>query len=121
MNRVVLMGRLTADPEIKMTPSNKQILRFALAVQRNKDTTDFFDCVAWDATATLISRLATKGSRIIVDGRLETGYWTDKDGKKHKDVYVVCTEFTAVDFKPKDDAKPSAPVLEELGDEELPF
>lgn len=88
MNRVILMGRLTADPETRYTPSNTSVSRFRLAVNRagkqaeGQPTADFFDIVAWQKTADFVSKYFKKGMQVAVEGRLRNDSWTDKDNQK---------------------------------------
>lgn len=105
MNKVILMGRLTADPELRQTQSGISSCRFTVAVNRkykNKNTdeydTDFVTCVAWKQTAEFVSRYFSKGAMICVEGTLRTGSYQDR---KHSDVthyttdvYVEGVEFT---------------------------
>ncbi len=90
LNKVILMGRLTRDPEFRQTPSGVPVCRFSVAVNRsfvNKQTgereTDFIDCVAWRSSAEFISRYFSKGSMIIVEGSLRNDNYTDNNGVKH--------------------------------------
>ena len=105
MNNVILMGRLTAGPELRQTQSGISSCRFTIAVNRkfkNKDTdqyeADFISCVAWRQTAEFISRYFSKGSMICVSGSLRTGSYTDKNHSDvthyTTDVFVDCVEFT---------------------------
>jgi single-strand DNA-binding protein len=96
MNNVVLMGRLTADPELRQTQSGISSCRFTIAVNRkfkNKDTdqydADFISCVAWRQTAEFVSRYFSKGSMICVSGSLRTGSYQDKN---HSDVTHYTTD-----------------------------
>lgn len=105
MNKVILMGRLTAEPELRQTQSGISVCRFNLAVNRRfkeKDTgevkADFISCVAWKQTAEFICRYFHKGSMICVEGTLRTGSYQDKNYQDVKhyttDVYVENVEFT---------------------------
>lgn len=95
LNRAIMMGRLCADPELKHTQTQVTVCSFRIAVDRdyskNGDKeTDFFDVVAWRATAEFICKYFTKGRMIVVDGRMQTRPWTDRDGNKR-----VTTELVA--------------------------
>lgn len=90
LNKVILMGRLTADPELRQTTSGISSCRFSVAVNRNytsKDTgerqTDFINVVAWRNTAEFVSRYFSKGKMIIVEGSLRNNNYTDQNGVKH--------------------------------------
>lgn len=105
MNKVILMGRLTADPELRQTQSGISSCRFTVAVNRNftdKNTgerqADFITCVAWRQTAEFVSRYFNKGSMIMVEGTLRTGSYQDRNHQDvthyTTDVYVDNVEFT---------------------------
>ena len=96
LNRIILMGRLTRDPELRQTQSGASVANFSLAVDRDfKDkqtgekTTDFIDIVAWRSSAEFVSRFFTKGRMAVVEGRLQLRDWTDKDGGKRRSAEVV--------------------------------
>ncbi len=95
LNKVILMGRLTADPELRQTPSNVAVLQFTVAVQRSyaaqgeERQSDFITCVAWRQTAEFISRFFNKGSMIAVEGELRTRTYDDKNGVKHYVTEVI--------------------------------
>ena len=84
LNKVILMGRLTKDPEQRQTPNGTTVTRFSIAVNRRfaKDTTDFINCVAWKKTGEFISRYFSKGSMIAVVGSIQSRTWDGQDGKK---------------------------------------
>jgi single-strand binding protein len=94
MNTVNLIGRLTKDPELKYTSNRKGNTRFTLAVSRNKDETDFINCVAWEKTAENIAEYFKKGSQIAVQGAIRTGNY-EKDGRTiyTTDVWVYKFDF----------------------------
>ena len=82
-NLVVLTGRLTAAPELKITPNGKNVCSFTLAVDRgygNNKETDFITCVAWEKTAEFVSKYFGKGSEIGIEGSIQTRKWIDKNG-----------------------------------------
>lgn len=96
LNRIILMGRLTRDPELRHTQTGTPVASFSLAVDRDfKDkttgekSTDFIDIVAWRQTAEFVSRFFTKGRMAVVEGRLQIRDWTDKDGGKRRSAEVV--------------------------------
>lgn len=96
INRVVLMGRLTADPDFSQTQNGTAYCRFTVAVERNfadKDTkerqADFINCVAWAKTAEFVSKYFSKGKMIIVEGTLRHNNYTDKNGVKHYSYNVI--------------------------------
>ena len=96
LNRILLMGRLTRDPELRHTQTGTAVASFTLAVDRDfkdKNTgekaTDFIDVVAWRQTGEFVSKYFTKGRMAVVEGRLQMRDWTDKDGNKRRSAEVV--------------------------------
>lgn len=95
LNHIVLMGRLTRDPELRRTGNGTAVTSFTLAVDRDfssnggEKETDFIDCVAWKHTGEFVDMHFRKGSLAVVDGRLQIRTWTDKDGNKRKTAEVV--------------------------------
>ena len=95
LNRIILMGRLTRDPELRRTGSGTAVTSFSLAVDRDfksqsgEKETDFIDIVAWRSTAEFVSKYFTKGRMAVVEGRLQIRDWTDKDGNKRTSAEVV--------------------------------
>ena len=105
MNKVVLVGRLTAKPELRYTPQNTAYTRFSVAVNRNftsadgKREADFINVVAWRKQAETISKYFDKGNLIALEGRLQTGSYDDKDGNKRYTVDVALDNFEFVESK----------------------
>lgn len=98
MNRVILMGRLTADPELRQTPQGTAVAQFTIAVDRrysNNGSADFIRCIAWQKTAEHIKRYYHKGKMIMLEGRLQIRNYEDKNGQKRTaaEVIVDNTEF----------------------------
>ena len=96
LNHSVIMGRLTRDPELRRTGTGIAVASFSVAVDRDfggrdggERETDFIDCVAWRQTGEFVSKYFTKGSMIVVSGRLQIRGWTDKDGNKRRSAEVV--------------------------------
>ena len=96
LNRIIIMGRLTRDPELHHTQTGTAVASFTLAVDRDfKDkstgerSTDFIDVVAWRQTGEFVSRYFTKGRMAVVEGRLQIRDWTDKDGGKRRSAEIV--------------------------------
>lgn len=95
MNKAILMGRLTRDPELRYTPNQVATCSFTVAVDRrykSQDGTtqaDFISCVAWRQTAEFISKYFAKGSKILVTGSIQTRTWDDKEGQRHYATEVV--------------------------------
>lgn len=113
LNKVILMGRFAADPELRHTQSGTPVCSFRLAVERDfKDKdgsrqTDWLDCVAWKGTAEFISRYFSKGRMAVVDGRLQTRSYEDKNGSKRKAVEVVADSVYFADSKRTESANPT--------------
>lgn len=105
LNRVILMGRLTADPELKQTPNGISVVSFSLAVDRNfagkgaERQTDFINCVAWRQTAEFISRYFAKGRMMAVEGSLQVRNYVDKNENKRQAVEVVVDQAYFADSK----------------------
>jgi single-strand DNA-binding protein len=100
INQVILMGRLTRDPEVRTTTTGKTITSFSIAVDRGgqDDAADFFDVTAWEKLGELVSQYLSKGRRCLVQGRLRQDSWDDKEtGKKRSKVEVVATDVTFLD------------------------
>lgn len=96
LNHIVLMGRLTRDPELRYTQSQTPVASFSLAVDRDfgrgeEKQTDFIDCVAWRQTGEFVSKYFQKGSMAVVSGRLQIRDWTDRDGNKRRSAEVAST------------------------------
>jgi single-strand DNA-binding protein len=93
MNSVILIGNLTADVELKQTPSRKSVASFTLAVSQGKDKpTDFINCVAWEKTAELISQYVKKGHKLGVVGRVSTRSYDNKEGRKQYVTEILVRE-----------------------------
>ena len=99
LNRVILMGRMVADPELKQTPNGVSVVTFRLAVERNyqqKDSNericDFISCVAWRQTGEFITRYFSKGSMIAIEGSIQTRQYQDKSGNKRIATEVIAEQ-----------------------------
>lgn len=105
INKAIIVGRLTADPELRQTPSGVSVTSFTVAVnrtyQKDKDEqqTDFIDVTAWRGTAEFICRYFAKGNAIGIDGSIQTRNYTDKNGNKRKAVEVLTSNVTFVESK----------------------
>ncbi len=136
-NKVILVGNLVSDPELKTTPDGVNVTRFRIAVGRrfakpgSEVKADFFDIVAWRNTADFVCRYFAKGKPILVSGSLQNRSWDKPDGSKGYATEIVADEVSFVGNKgdnTSEQAAPSAPTYgdtsgyEELGnDDELPF
>ena len=96
LNHIIVMGRLTRDPELRYTQSNTPVASFTVAVDRDfaprdggERQTDFIDCVAWRSTGEFVSKYFQKGSMAVVSGRLQIRDWTDREGNKRRSAEIV--------------------------------
>ena len=144
MNKVILMGRMTRDPEVRYGGSNNSaVARFSLAVDRrfkregDEQTADFINCVAFGKTAEFLEKYGRKGTKYAIEGRIQTGSYTNKDGQKVYTTDVVCenVEFAesknsnsgdssfngGANFAPSSDAGDGFMNIPDGIDEELPF
>ena len=128
LNRIIVMGRLVRDPELRRSQSGKAVTSFTVAVDRPgvKDKTDFIDCVAWEKKAEFVSRYFRKGQRIEVSGVITTRTY-EKDGQKRKATELRCDQVFFGDSKPED-GRPvpqlsGGDTFQEMmdGDDDLPF
>ncbi len=112
INRVVLMGRLTADPELRQTPNGISVASFSVAINRNYSSksgerqTDFINIVAWRQTAEFVSRYFHKGNMIALDGSIQTRNYTDKNGNKRTAFEVVAENVSFCESKASQNAAP---------------
>lgn len=138
MNKVELIGRLTAEPELRYTESNKAYTRFTLAVNRKHKKeeegrdADFISIVAWEKRAETICQYVKKGNRLGIVGRIQTGSYDKSDGSRGYTCDVIAEEFEFLESKNKDDrpepeyAEPDDPFADfgdniEITDDDLPF
>lgn len=135
MNKVLLVGRMVRDPEIRYTNEGTSIAKFSIAVDRavkkdsEQQTADFPSCVAFGKTAEFIEKYFRKGNRIGIVGRIQTGNYTDKDGKKIYTTDVVAENVEFVESRAAASAEPAkkevsndfVQVPDDVGDEGLPF
>lgn len=117
LNRVILMGRLTADPELRKTASDLSVTSFTLAVDRNYGKgadrqTDFINCVAWRQTAEFISRYFSKGRLMAVEGSLQVRNYVDKNENKRQAVEVLVDQAFFADSK---NSAPSSSAVDDFG------
>ena len=118
LNRVILMGRITQDLEVRQTPSGNAVLRFNVAVDRPvrqgaERQTDFITCTAWGQRAEFINRYFSKGRMIALEGQIRTGSYDDKNGVKHytTEVNVDSVSFTG---EPKQQGTGNYPITTEM-------
>lgn len=115
LNRVILIGRLTRDPELRTTNTGKNVTEFSIAVQKrfkpqdpSQPDADFFRVKAWGQTADYVSNYLAKGRLVAVDGRLEARKFVDKDGNNREVIEVVAENVQGLD-RPRDDAGGGTP------------
>lgn len=124
LNKIVIMGRLTRDPELRQTQNQIPVASFTLAVDRDfGEETDFIDCVAWRKTAEFVSNYFFKGKMAVVAGRLQIRNWEDKDGNNRKSAEVVADNVYFGDSK-KDSGTAEYSGFQEaddISDDGLPF
>lgn len=105
MNKAILIGRLTRDPELRTTPTGRNVCQFSIAVNRNftnangEREADFINCVVWDKQAENLSKYQHKGNQIAVEGRIQTRNYDDKDGKKVYVTEILATNISFLDAK----------------------
>lgn len=134
-NKVVLMGNLTADPELRSTTSGQNVASFTLAINRTwnnaqgekQEETSFINCTAWGKTGETIAKYVSKGRQLLVSGRLQQRTWQDKDtGKNRSAIDVVVEEFSFISDGNRGGASnasansvPNEPVVEEISDDPI--
>ena len=131
LNHIIVMGRLTRDPELRYTQSGTPVASFTVAVDRDfgsrdggEKQTDFIDCTCFNKTAALVDKYFHKGDGIMVEGRIEQDKYVDKDGNNRTSWKIVCDR---IEFPPsrkgQSDAAPaqSAAFADEDDDGEIPF
>ena len=136
INQVILLGRLTRDPEQRTTASGKNVVSFSIAVDRQSedDQADFFNITAWDKLGDLVMQYLSKGRRVLIQGRLRQDSWEDKDtGKRQSRIEVTASDVTFLDGPNGDNSGSAAPkttkkeeVVTEIDDKpidlsEIPF
>lgn len=130
MNKIILIGNITKDLEIKYTKNGKAIVEFNLAVRRDKDITDFINCVVFGMQAENLNRYQSKGSKIAVSGEYRIDIYDKTDGTRGYSHYVLANEIEYLSTKQKEEAvveeeKTMNNIFEEFGDmvenENLPF
>lgn len=135
MNRIILLGRLTKDPEVRITPNEKTVCTFSMAVDRpfvgkdGKKEADFIPIQTWNKTAELIGNSVSKGQRLLVEGRLQIRTFDGKDGNRHYYTEVIADHVEFIERKGSGTPAAAAPeqgAMESFGtpvgfDEEVPF
>lgn len=112
LNRVIMIGRLTRDPELKTTTTGKSLVSFSIAVDKRikpndgSPTADFFNIKAWGNTAEFVANYLAKGRLVAVDGRLETRKYTDQSGNNREITEIVADNVQGLD-RPREDGAPA--------------
>lgn len=142
MNKAILIGRLTRDPELRTTPTGRNVCQFSIAVSRTftnangEREADFINCVVWDKQAENLVKYQKKGNQIAVDGRIQTRNYDDKDGKRVYVTEILANNISFLDSKgtgssssasfnnlpePPIEREESAPSMESVSVEKDPF
>jgi len=118
LNKVFLLGNLTADPELRTTPSGKSVCRFRIATNRiwvdrqsgeKKQSTEYHSIVAWDKLANIVAQYLSKGRLVFVEGRLVTRTWEDNAGNKHSRTEIIAEN---VQLGPRPSHTPTSPTTQ---------
>jgi len=126
LNKVMIIGRLGRDPEMRYTPSGRPVTTYSVATSRTWNTadgerhseTEWFNVVAWGSLAEICKQHLTKGQQVYIEGRLQTRFWEDNDGNKHSSTEIVASEMIMLGDK-KDLNHPESEIGSE--DEEFPL
>lgn len=127
MNRVIMIGNLTKDPELSETPNGIKVCRFSIAVQRRfanaegKKEADFFNVVAWRGLAESVSKYLVKGSKAGVIGSLQTRSYDANDGSKRYVTEIIAEEVEFLSQKREEEKRAGVETLEPIDDPDLPF
>jgi len=129
LNKVLLSGRLTRDPELRYTPSGVAVMTFSLALNRRykdqsgewKDEVSFVNVVAWQRQAELASEYLKKGSAVYVEGRLQSRSWETGEGQKRSVLEVRAERLQFLDRAKRDEEEPVEGKVEDTGPEDVPF
>ena len=127
LNKVMIIGNLGRDPEMRYTPSGKPVTTFSVATSRSWNTSDgekreeteWFNVVAWSSLAEICKQYLTKGQQVYIEGRLQTRHWDDQEGNKHKSVEIVANEMIILSERREVSESTGEP--EATDEEEFPF
>ena len=128
LNKVLIIGRLGRDPEMRYTPSGRPVTTFSIATSRSWNTSDgnrrteteWFNVVAWSSLAEICKQHLTKGRLVYIEGRLQTRQWEDQEGNKHSSTEIVANEMIILDDR-KEGTQPSFEEDGDVTEEEFPF
>ncbi len=126
LNKVMIIGRLGRDPEMRYTPSGRPVTTFSVATSRTWNTsegekrteTEWFNVVAWGSLAEICTQYLTKGMQVYVEGRLQTRHWDDPEGNKHSSTEIVANEMIMLGERREGDLASEIDTTEE---DEFPF
>lgn len=127
LNKVMIIGNLGRDPEMRYTPSGKPVTTFSVATSRTwstsegekREETEWFNIVAWSSLAEICKQYLTKGQQVYIEGRLQTRHWDDQEGNKHTSVEIVANEM--IILSERREVSESTPESESAEEEEFPF
>ncbi len=127
LNKVMIIGHLGRDPEMRYTPSGRPVTTFTVATSRSWNTSDgerrteteWFNVVAWSSLAEICNQYLTKGQQVYIEGRLQTRYWEDDQGKRHSSVEIVANEMIMLGKRSSSNQDANAP--NESEEDEFPF
>ncbi|OGO11020.1 MAG: single-stranded DNA-binding protein [Chloroflexi bacterium RBG_16_47_49] len=127
LNKVMIIGNLGRDPEMRYTPSGKPVTTFSVATSRSwstsegekREETEWFNVVAWTSLAEICKQYLTKGQQVYIEGRLQTRHWDDQEGNKHTSVEIVANEM--IILSERREAGEGSSESESIEEEEFPF
>lgn len=127
LNKVMIIGRLGRDPEMRYTPSGRPVTTFSVATSRSWNTadgerrtqTEWFNVVAWSSLAEICNQFLTKGQQVYIEGRLQTRQWEDDQGKRHSSVEIVANEMIILGSRRTDSSAEED--NESIEEDEFPF
>jgi len=127
LNKVMIIGNLGRDPEMRYTPSGRPVTTFSVATSRTWNTsegekhveTEWFNVVAWSNLAEICKQYLTKGQQVYIEGRLQTRHWDDQEGNKHTSVEIVANEM--IILGERREAGEASTESESVEEEEFPF
>jgi len=125
LNKVMIIGRLGRDPEMRYTASGRPVTTFSVATSRSWNTSDgerrseteWFNVVAWGSLAEICNQYLTKGQQVYIEGRLQSRNWEDSEGKRHTSVEIVANEMIMLGERRSQNGQPQ----EETNEDEFPF
>src|SRR4030043_141111 len=128
LNKVMIIGNLGRDPEMRYTPAGKPVTTFSVATSRTWNTaegekrveTEWFNVVAWSSLAEICKQYLAKGQQVYIEGRLQTRHWDDSEGNKHTSVEIVASEMIILGER-RDSSESTASETETVDEDEFPF